>query len=117
VIVRRGITYGGRQHDNGHFADDDRPDKDVGLLFLAYMASIGRQFEYLQQAANGVKRAARDPIIGNEAHTVEQSWSDPISGRTVREGLGGYVRLLYGDYFYAPSVPALQQLCGVSASS
>ncbi len=100
-LLRRGIPF------------VDGPER--GLLFIAYMASIERQFEFIQRAwlndpNVGGPGAGGDPIVGmaptGRAFTVpvDSHGAGPIL--TLPE----WVTLTGGGYFFAPSISALAQL-------
>ena len=107
-IVRRGMSYG------PDFGDD--PDAERGLMFMAFNASIGEQFEVVQgwlagrnSAGPGSYSGQRDPFIG-----VARA-GDP---RRFQWGIGQVdlpadrplVTLAWGLYALAPSLTALQEL-------
>lgn len=131
IMARRGITYGPeRPHtaDNSDFADVDtktEPEKDVGLLFMAYMASIVDQFEFTQKSwANNPKFAGNiapaqphpptgiDPIIGqssnaaNRQHTYASPCPPPLA--PTARSFARFVTLQGGEYFFAPSLSFLR---------
>jgi deferrochelatase/peroxidase EfeB len=112
--ARRGIPYGRRAVDPASARSvADLPSDGVGLLFVAVMADLGRQFEELQQAANGREGdGSVDPLIGRVGggSVPRQRWADPGTGRTVEGRLGGYVHLLGGEYLYVPSPGFLTEL-------
>ncbi len=101
MIARRGIPYGRPPNGAAWTSPTSLPPDGFGLLFMAYMADIGAQFEAIQIAANGAG-GLRDPLIGQGPDT-------PGANGT---GYGGApVRLRGGEYFLAPP-PAL--LAGVA---
>lgn len=129
IMARRGITYGPlRPHnaDGSEFADKDHePEKDVGLLFMAYMASVENQFEFTQQSwANcpgfvGNINPAKphpptgiDPIIGQSAnnsdrdHTYLDGWTDGSQAEKLH--FAQFVTMQGGEYFFAPSLSFLR---------
>ncbi len=113
IMARRGITYGERKSD---FSDE--PEKNVGLLFMAYMSDINEQFEFTQSAwANNPNfpdaDIGIDVVIGQPknpppaAHNAwEDAWSNPF--RMATFDFQQSVTLMGGDYFFAPSISFLQ---------
>lgn len=121
IMARRGITYGVRtdEPNDGHVYN--KPEKDVGLLFMSYQASIANQFEFIQkQWVNspkfpGDKKGADvgiDPILGqNEVRTGGEfaaRWGDPSSLKPAT--FDQFVHLKGGEYFFAPSMHFLKNL-------
>jgi deferrochelatase/peroxidase EfeB len=119
VIARRGITYGVRRQNgtDGDFQEDDRPGHGVGLLFMAYMANVAAQFEFIQASwANNVNfvvpQNGVDPVIGQAPAgqpVAKTKWRDGYlpSPRTVEFDFHGFVTLKGGEYFFAPSLSFL----------
>lgn len=98
VLARRGQTYG----SDG--------DPEVGVLFMAVMASIERQFEAIQQRANDP--ASFDALIGQAggqrpASTLTADWGQ---GSPVPVATSPAVDLRGGDYFFLPSIGYLQDV-------
>ena len=65
-ILRRGLSYGPPFPDGGKEEDDD---KDRGVMFMAYGASIAEQYEVIQRWVNsgnssGVGSWLSDPLMG-----------------------------------------------------
>lgn len=128
IMARRGITYGAlRPHnaDRSEFADaGHEPEKEIGLLFMAYMASIENQFEFTQQSwANNDKFVANigaktfpqvgiDPIIGQMGATSDPTSRDYTWPATPpkKAGFAQFVTLKGGDYFFAPSLSFLRSV-------
>ena len=129
-MARRGITYGPPRPHNADGSEFDdaghEPEKDVGLLFMAYMASVEEQFEFTQQSwANnpgfvGNINPARphpptgiDPIIGQSAtaadfqHTYQDGWT---SGAPKTLSFAQFVTLQGGEYFFAPSLSFMRSV-------
>jgi len=118
-IVRRGVPYGKRNRDLS-----DRPASGVGLLFMCYQRSIQEQFEVLQadwcNAHNfPEKDAGSDPLVGRPRGRSLQKWKKVWGGKGTahfdfREINGEeprpVVRMLGGEYFYAPSILYLKGL-------
>ena len=104
-ILRRGRKYGPK------IADPRTDDgKDRGLLFMALNTDIARQFEFVQQTwllnANfGTLYQEVDPLVGPKGRmTVPE---DPLR-RTLE--VETFIKLAGGDYFFLPSLPALNYL-------
>ncbi|SAL49575.1 Dyp-type peroxidase [Caballeronia telluris] len=129
IMARRGITYGAlRPHsaDLSEFADaGHEPEKDAGLLFMAYMANIENQFEFTQKSwannkafvANIVPSQMRpstgiDPIIGQtaDAPSHEHTWLDGHTPGAQPQTIGfdAFVTMKGGEYFFAPSLTFLR---------
>lgn len=119
-IARRGITYGARpDRENG----GELPSSGVGLIFICYQHDISDQFEFIQkQWANDRKFPRRgksgiDPVIGRAGGDEEDKddphypteW-DATEDDRQRVKFGEHVRLLGGEYFYAPSMQGLKNL-------
>jgi Dyp-type peroxidase family len=127
IMARRGITFGERavRAEGADFPEDDRPSGGVGLLFMAYMNDISEQFEFTQAAWAGNvdfppgSSAGIDPVIGqrpNQPGTPNVSWLDchpAVGGQgpalTADYDFKTAVRLIGGDYFFAPAISFLQQ--------
>lgn len=122
-IARRGITYGERPqlYDNQPSA---LPEHGVGLLFMSFQADL-RQFAIQQSGSDddtfpfvGPPRAfsGLESVIGQAAPgtTVSpQPWPfrDPDDDEAVREyRMMEFVKMLGGEYFFAPSVVFLRDL-------
>jgi len=110
-IIRRGIPFGlpfDPAAGRGQGVDADR-----GLLFMAFMASIEEQFEFLQSAwANGPLPGGGgpDPVIGIPAanaptHTLQRAGLPEIP-LTLRR----FVQTTGAVYAFAPSLPTLKAL-------
>ena len=123
IMARRGITYGMRKvppsPEGVEFGDDDKPAKDVGLLFMAHMGDIGNQFEFTQASwANNpgfVKGGTGiDPVIGQGAkggQSCPMTWGNlPEDTKFEKFDFRGFVTLLGGEYFFAPSRTGLQNI-------
>jgi Dyp-type peroxidase family len=113
-IVRRGIPYDEKGR-NRHLTDS--PSWGVGLLFMCYQADLADQFEVIQDWANrgiiGWKIRGRDGIIGQNGNAQFQKWHCKWDASTepIEENLFDSVTTLKGgEYFFAPSIPFLQNL-------
>jgi Dyp-type peroxidase family len=98
-LIRRGMPYGPRF--------DDDPGAERGLIFVAFMASIGRQYEYVQRLwANDADFPARgtgtDPVIGARGAGYAGGAS----------GAARYVRTRAAVYAVAPGLAGLRELAG-----
>ena len=111
-IMRRGMPY-------GKFVPDGEPVDDQeerGIIFMALNASLFRQFEFVQQQwieyGNDAKQGNdKDLLTGN--HTgkgkfVVQGTDDPRNPPFICANLPNFVELRGGDYFFMPSLTALQ---------
>jgi Dyp-type peroxidase family len=120
IMARRGITYGqGRQQDKQTLELTDRPEKDFGLLFMAYQKDLEDQFEFTQESwANeekfvrgflpGESRTGIDPVIG---HGLDRNFVWPLpQGGTEEAPFAQMVTMKGGEYFFAPSIGYLKQL-------
>jgi deferrochelatase/peroxidase EfeB len=94
------------------------PDKDVGLLFMAFNASIVEQFEFLQARWAG---SQHEPIVHREpTFGIDQIAGVGARGKVAMpDGHGGIavvdafpqtVTVKGGEYFFAPSLPFLRGL-------
>jgi Dyp-type peroxidase family len=107
-VVRRGITYGDRPDlvEGGV----DTPATGVGLLFMCFQGNLD-QFAIQQEGSdsNDFVRAGAgvDAVIGQNAAPVAQTW--PSDG-TETFTMANFVRLLGGEYFFAPSMAFLRGL-------
>lgn len=115
LMARRGQTYGVRTDDVE--GEDtpllDRPTGGVGLLFMAFNTSLGKQFEYTQKrlANHADPTTPADPVIGQgprrrlrsptEWGGTKTKTSDPIQQAVTMRG---------GEYFFMPSLPFLRSL-------
>jgi len=107
-ILRRGIAFG--DPFDPAAGKDHGPDAQRGLVFACYQASIGQQFEFLQQiwaddAGFPTAGAGPDPVIGPAgAGTI----ITPAGSASVSPGR--FVQLQGAVYAFTPSIPTLQLL-------
>lgn len=108
-IARRGITYGARP-DLEEEADIPRPTKGVGLLFMCFQANLD-QFVIQQEGsdANDFVQAGTgvDAVIGQNDAPTDQTW--PSTG-DVKFTMANFIKMLGGEYFFAPSIRFLNSL-------
>lgn len=104
-ILRRGRKYGPKIADP---RTDDQQDR--GLLFMCLNTDIARQFEFVQQTW----------LLNSDFATLYQE-TDPLLGpagrmtlrdETLRRAIEveTFIKLVGGDYFFLPSLPALSYL-------
>ena len=116
-MPRRGISFGPELSHaealSGHTT------QQRGLLFLCYVGSIARQFEFVQQAwvdapdfpqvGSGV-----DPIMGQpHTGTLPFLGAAPFSEDPANKpqlDVAHFVTMEGGDYFFAPALDAIQGL-------
>ncbi len=105
-IVRRGVPFG-KQPPRG-----TKPGWPVGLLFTCFQSDIGNQFELMQSTWSNSLQFIRqqtglDPISGQgEQLDGGQRWPSKYgddSAAKVQFDFSPYVKLLGGEYFFAPS--------------
>lgn len=104
-ILRRGRKYGPKMEDK--WTDDGA---DRGLLFICLNADIARQFEFVQQiwlmnSDFDTLYDEFDPLVGPDGQMTIRE--DPLR-RTLE--VETFVQMVGGDYFFLPSLPALDYL-------
>lgn len=114
-ITRRGIPYGYRAAGL-----EDRPERDVGLLFMCFQKDIAEQFEFMQQqwANNGnfpQTGTGADPVIGQGPDTLEpqrwpNGWGESKEKPPFQYSFRPFVTLKGGCYLFAPSLEGLARL-------
>ncbi len=87
-LLRRGITFGPRSCSSPETPDDDGVER--GLLFLAYMTSITRQFEFVMKAW----------VNDTNFHLADVGADELLSKE--------WIELTGGGYYLAPSISALK---------
>ena len=110
-ILRRGLPY-------GTFDPDSPDDGDHGIIFIVVCTSIFRQFEFVQQQwiQYGLDfNVGNDtcPILGNnDERSKFVIATDPASGNPpfVCPAMPQFVTTKGGDYFFLPSMTALQMI-------
>ena len=112
-ILRRGLPYG----DSGP-SGDLSDGGDHGVIFIAFCASLFRQFEFVQQQwiQYGLDfNAGNDtcPVAGQ--HGADAKFVipvDPESGRApfICSGIPQFVTTRGGAYFFVPSLTALRMI-------
>jgi deferrochelatase/peroxidase EfeB len=107
-ILRRGRKYGKTIQDP---RTDDRQDR--GLLFICLNTDIARQFEFIQQTWLLNRNFATlfdetDPLVGPKGNfTIREQ---PL--RRIVE-VETFIRMAGGEYFFLPSMPALNYLAAL----
>ncbi len=126
-IVRRGMSYGLRHDRKTKDAQALQAslDQERGLIFMTYNASLGEQFELVQQWLNGGNSSGSysgqgDPLSGLAESGRRRYFRFEHGGQTIRMALDGsdrlhdeprpFVRLEWGAYLLAPSRNALSYL-------
>ena len=107
-IIRRGMTYGRPLPDG---APDDGVDR--GIYFVAYMADIERQYEFIQanwcNDGDAVRVGHdRDPFVGRA--DGDHKFTIPGTVPKFVHPLAEVVTTRGGEYLWAPSMAALQAL-------
>lgn len=106
-IVRRGITYGNRSNLSAGTAVE-RPAEGVGLLFMCFQSNLD-QFAIQQEGSDlniFVKEGVGvDAVIGQNSELVAQTWPG-----NVKYTMANFVKMLGGEYFFAPSISFLTSL-------
>jgi Dyp-type peroxidase family len=115
-IIRRGVSY-------GPWIPLDRPgddDGEHGLIFIAFCASLSRQFEFVQQQwvnyGNDFNQGNdRDLLVGNhltrDKMMIQGDASKPNGHRPfICPNPPTFVETRGGDYFFVPSMTALRQI-------
>jgi Dyp-type peroxidase family len=120
LMARRGIPYGTRSDGPNDDQLDNKPTGGVGLLFMAYQASIVNQFEFTQRLwannagfdfASPDQPVGIDPIIGQPAGASPQRFvKDWGSAPGDRFDFSGFVTMKGGEYFFAPAISQLKRL-------
>ena len=109
VSNRRRILRAGRAYV------PEGADKAVGLLFMCFNADIERQFEFLQQSwllrpsFHGLEDEA-DPMLGNSGRFTIPTGQGPV----VLDGIGNFVTVRGGGYFFMPGRRAVRYLASLS---
>jgi len=110
-ILRRGMPY-------GNYTPEGQPvdEQERGIIFMAINANISRQFEFVQQqwinyGNDFYAGEDKDPVLGNR----EKPGRFVIPGDKqnppfICADMQSFVTLKGGDYFFLPSLTALQML-------
>ncbi|HEX2526454.1 MAG TPA: hypothetical protein VHL31_09180 [Geminicoccus sp.] len=126
LMARRGQTYGVRTDNPNDGMIANKPEKDVGLLFMAFNSDIANQFEFTQKVwANNPGFPAVpdefpapgvDPIIGQVPGDGPRPdmqgavvWGQADSLTTV-SAVPRTVTMKGGEYFFMPSLAFLRAL-------
>jgi Dyp-type peroxidase family len=110
-LIRRGRVYPAPPADA---SPQWAPEGETGLVFLAFNASIERQFEFVQQTwVNGTHfdggRGEADPLLSG--HLGDGRMTLPRETLRSRiEGLSRFVTVRGGAYFFMPGLRALHHL-------
>ncbi len=110
-MIRRGIPYGAP-----YAPEKDSSEKSSrGLIFVAMVGSIARQFEFVQQHwihsgdFLGLDATDRDPLIG-QCDDQRAKLTIPGAQPAFRTSLKSFVTERGGEYFFYPSLTALRRL-------
>lgn len=113
VMARRGIPFGTRTDGPNDGRLSNKPEKDVGLLFMSYQASIKDQFEVVQAGANNLTNGI-DPVLGQGDRTVTglypTQWGSSDLSTRIPASFDQFVHMKGGEYFFAPSMKFLKTI-------
>ncbi|HMN71560.1 MAG TPA: GDSL-type esterase/lipase family protein [Rhodoblastus sp.] len=123
-IARRGMSYG-PLHNRAETDDAKKKESlaiERGLVFMAYNASLGEQFEVIQSwiagaNSSGSYSGVSDPLLGLAEPGKKRFYRFEHEGKVVHMPLDGedrlhveprpFVRLEWGAYLFTPSIKAL----------
>lgn len=119
-IIRRGIQYGPEttEHEN----QQNKTEKDRGLLFVCYQSNLANGFQFLQKSwANPTNFPPQkpqlpglDPLIGqvvdeDNVGVRTMTGADPANtAATLDLGIQTWVVPKGGEYFFSPSISVLK---------
>jgi deferrochelatase/peroxidase EfeB len=112
-MVRRGVTYGPYDPTKQKM---EPPEKGSGLLFLSFQRNIESQFGRVQSEwANAVhapeEQAGQDPTAGQGWVIARQGWPWEWGKQAcLNYRFGKYMKLLGGEFFFAPSLAFFSKL-------
>jgi len=114
ITNRHRLLRRGRAYDIAATSEDGKPE--VGLLFVGICADLERQFEFIQQtwvdspAFHGLEHEP-DPVVGKAEGTTSRVFTIPTpAGPLKLKGMGNFVTVRGGGYFFLPSRAALAYL-------
>ncbi|MBB3963211.1 Dyp-type peroxidase [Rhizobium metallidurans] len=123
IMARRGQTYGVRTDQPNDGRIENKPSKDVGLLFMAFNADIAEQFEFAQSTwANspgfprvppGAGAPGLDLVIGQSPNPRPDihcpvEWGGTTTATTTATPQA--VTMKGGEYFFMPSLAFCRSL-------
>ena len=112
-MIRNGIPYGTEF--------DDAPDDKRGLLFVCYQSSLENSFQFVQRAwCNNAtfptSRTGYDPLIGQAKNEdMLHTTLHDVNEEDLNPGLGRFAQMVTmrgGEYFFVPSICALNDVLG-----
>lgn len=122
-LLRRGRTYGSLLTPEAAIKPD-APADERGLQFICLVASISRQFEFVQNAWTmnskfGGVQLERDPLLGHRAPLMSgestAQFHRPDAAGPVKKTscLKQFVTVRGGAYFFMPGLRVLQYLASI----
>lgn len=113
-ITRRGLAYGRFAADGEAVSDTD----ERGIIFMALNANFARQFEFVQQQwiqyGNDAHLGNEKDILmgqhGGSGRYMVQGDRSPTNPPFVCSNLPDFVELRGGEYFFVPSITALEMI-------
>ena len=110
-LLRRGRTYGPPLALDAHGHDD----RERGLVFMCLNSDIERQFEFVQQnwlnnPCFGGLYDERDPLVSPQPNGGGRLTLQADGVRERIGGIGQYVTVKCGGYFFMPGLSALRYL-------
>ena len=120
-MLRRGIAYGTEVTEQEALSGTTCEPR--GLLFACYVTDIGDQFEFVQKVwvnnpGFSQDGAGVDAIIGQGGTNLPWRGAAPVSKQLDHKPdltFDRFVHMQGGEYFFAPSIPALRALPGKTA--
>ena len=125
-MLRRGIAFGPELTEEEALSGQSKAGHDRGLLFMCYVTSLENQFEFVQQqwvdtADFSQPGSGIDPIIGSTKIKPHPFLgAAPITRDPDRKpslSFPAFVEMQGGEYFFAPSIPALRGLNAKDAAA